>query len=400
MINYRLIIIAVLSTVLFLLNQYAFEGYIQNKEHLAKELQSTSMNLSEWELSNKAPFKYRILFPLLIKNSSKIIPGTASANQKFYWSYLFYSWLFFVATSCMLYLLLVKIFQSKSLAFLGVIFHLSMAPILFAFTLPVHTREDQMAFLFLLSAIYCLYDKKYLFYLIIVCIGVFIRETLLLVPFLVLLFTKISLPRKLILSGLPLLVWIGYRWLIGTEAYDFWLGLKWNLSNPVQIILFGFLSFSYLWTHLLFSFRNKQNQYDTHGLFTNRAILLALFMIISTTFLFGIFNEIRLLYLIFPWMIFACLKTITKYRNLWIEFLKNKYVLICSIILVLILLFLAPFISDLAESKLGNSQYGVPYGLWIIAFLLYMIPTILSLIFYLYYQPKHENEPIEAIKNY
>jgi hypothetical protein len=275
-----------------------------------------------------------------------------------------------------------------------------MAPILFAFTLPVHTREDQMAFLFLLSAIYCLYDSKYLFYLIIVCVGVFIRETLLLLPFLVLLFSKISLSRRLILSGLPLLVWIGYRWLVGTEPYDFWLGLKWNLSNPLQIILFGFLSYSYLWTHLLFSLRIKLNQHDHHGLFTNKAILLALFMIILTTFLFGIFNEIRLLYLIFPWMIIASLRIIEKHRNLWIEYLKNKYVLIFSIILILIILFLAPFISDLAQDTLGNSQYGVPYGLWVLTFLFYLIPTILSLIFYLFYQPKHANEPIEAIKNH
>jgi hypothetical protein len=399
MIDYRLIIIAVLSTVLFFLNQYAFEGYIQNKERLAKELQSTSMNLSEWELSNKPPFKYRVLFPMIVKNISKILPGSASANQKFYWSYLFFSWLFFISTSCMFYLLLMKIFQSNSLAFLGVLLHLSMAPIVFAYTLPVHTREDQMAFLFLLSAIYFLYDKKYILYLIIACIGVFVRETLLLLPFLVLLFAKLSLLRKLILSGLPLLIWIIYRWLIGTEPYDFWLGLNWNLSNPIQLILFGFLSFTYLWPHLIFSFRIKQNQYDNLGLFTNKAVLLALCMIISTTLLFGIFNEIRLLYLIFPWMIIACLRIIEKHRNLWIEFLKNKYVLICSLILVLIIMFSTPFISDLVQNTLGNSQYGVPYGLWVVTFLLYLIPTILSLIFYLFYQPKHSNEPIEATQH-
>ncbi|WKV12891.1 hypothetical protein [Marivirga harenae] len=286
------------------------------------------------------------------------------------------------------------------MAFLGVLLHLSMAPIVFAFTLPVHTREDQLGFLFLLSAIYFLYDKKYILYLVIACVGVFVRETLLLLPFLLLLFAKIPLPRKLFLSGLPLVVWLVYRWLIGTEPYDFWLGLKWNLSNPVQLVLFGFLSFSYLWTHLIFSFKGAHDHNEDLGLFSGKAVLLALVVIISTTFLFGIFNEIRLLYLVFPWVIIPCLRIIRKYQKLWLKFLKNKYVLISSITLILGVSASSTFISDTIRNTLGDSQYGVPYGLWVIAFLLYLIPTIFSTIFYLFYQPKYTNEPIEAIKNY
>ncbi|WP_375579317.1 hypothetical protein ABWH96_20305 [Marivirga tractuosa] len=399
MLNYRLIIIAVLSTFIFFLNQYAFDGYIQNKESLAKELQSTSFNLSEWGLSKTPPFKYRILFPLVVKGVSKIIPGGGSENQKFYWSYLILSWLFFIATSCMLYLLLLKILKSISLSFLGVLLHLTMAPVLFAYTLPVHTREDQLAFLFLLSAIYFLYDRKYAFYLIIICIGVFIRETLLLLPFLVLLFAKVSILQKLIFSALPLLIWLIFRWQAGTEPYDFWLGLNWNLSNPFQLVFFSFLSFSYLWPPFLFSFRNNQNQNDNIGLFSNKAVFLAVFMIFLTTFLFGIFNEIRLLYLIFPWVIISSLKHIAKHQDLWINFLKNKYVLITSILMILLVVIFAPFISVFSERALGKNQYGVPYELWVISFLIYLIPTIFSIIFYLYYQPQYKNDKLEAIKS-
>ncbi|WP_296622229.1 hypothetical protein [Marivirga sp.] len=394
MLNFRLFVISILSSVLFFLNQYAFDGYIQSKETLAKELQSTSQTLSDWELSEKPPFKYRMLFPMVVKNLSKIIPGHASENQKFYWSYLFLSWLFFIATSCMLYLVLQKILQSSSMAFLGVFLHLSMVPVLFAYTLPIHTREDQMAFLFLLSAIYFLYNRNHVFYLIIACLGVFVRETLLLLPFFVLLFAKLPLIRKLILSALPLLIWIAFRWLIGADEYDFWQGLNWNLSNPIQIIFFSFLSFSYLWPHFIFSFETNQNQEDTIGLFSYKAVVLSVLIIFLTTFLFGIFNEIRLLYLIFPWVIISSLRIIEKHQELWIEFLKNKYVLVASLLMILLVVILAPYITDLSQNAFGDNQYGVPYGIWAISFLIYFIPTVLSLIFYLFYQPKLENEKL------
>ncbi|MGM0581501.1 MAG: hypothetical protein ACQETL_12515 [Bacteroidota bacterium] len=389
---YRLIIISVLSTALFLLNQYAFDGYIQNKKTLAKELQSTSTSLSDWELSKKPPFKYRMLFPLVVETVSKIIPGDASENHKFYWSYWVLSWLFFISTSCMFYLVLLKVLQSEFMALLGVFLHLSMAPIFFAYTLPVHTREDQMGFLFLLSAIYFLYNKNYVLYLIIACFGVLVRETLLLLPFFILLFAKLPLIRKLILSAVPLMIWLTYRLLIGTEEYNFWQGLDWNLSNPVQLLFFSFLTFSYLWPHLFFSYKIKQDQYDVIGLFSNKAVFLAVSIIFLTTFFFGIFNEIRLLYLIFPWVIISSLRVIEMHKEVWIHFLKNNYVLIAIILMILLVIILVPSISEISQKALGNNKYGVPYGLWAISFLIYLIPTVLSSVFYLFYQPRIENE--------
>src|SRR5690606_20034412 len=114
---------------------------------------------------------------------------------------------------------------------LGSVIFLLMPPMLLAFTLPVHTREDTLAYTLLFLGLIAMLNEKLWLFLFIAVVGVVTRETLLLLPLLYFVFVKDSnWTRKLLISGLPVLLWIFVRLFWSPETYDVWEGLKWNLS--------------------------------------------------------------------------------------------------------------------------------------------------------------------------
>src|SRR5690606_40721261 len=85
------------------------------------------------------------------------------------------------------------------------------------------------------------------------CLGVLCRETLLLLPLLYFFWGKNTWVNRFIMAGIPGILWLSLRLIMGHDEYDVWLGLKWNLDNPEQVVGFLFITFSVCWLPFLFN---------------------------------------------------------------------------------------------------------------------------------------------------
>ncbi len=96
--------------------------------------------------------------------------------------------------------------------------------------------------------------------------------------------------------------------------------MQWNLSHLDQVVGFSFLTFSVLWIPFFISmhgiYRVKKVTVPSAMQFIYTSAPAVLSLVIVTTFLGGIFNEIRLLFIFSPSMISIALDYFN--RN-WIE---------------------------------------------------------------------------------
>lgn len=272
---------------------------------MGAELWSLPQNLGEWKLSNVEPYKYRVLFPWLVKSSNNIINAHKEVIPFFIiyniWTYitLFYAVISF-------YILAINIYNDKIFIIITFLLFFTSAPLLLSHTLPVHTREDFLAYGLICNGLYFLINKNIIKFIILSCFSVFCRETLLILPFLFLFFTSFpdSFLKRAVISSIPIIVYIFLRKYMGYHMYDMWVGLRWNLQNPIQALVFVYISFHFLWIIFLINIIRIpiSTNYEKIN-FLKKSALSIFIMILMTTFLFGIFNEIRLLFLLFPWII-------------------------------------------------------------------------------------------------
>jgi hypothetical protein len=374
-----ILLISLIATTEFFISNELLKGYLRSEINLAREVKTPLDSIHEYRIADEAPFKYRLLFPAIIKTTYNAIYSEDNPAG-FYAIYKFWSLLFFVSSALTFYWLLSQCGFRDELSFAGTLIFLFLPPMLMAYTLPVHTREDTLAYtLFFLGLTFLLRERRWLF-LVVSMLGVIARETLLLLPLLYLFYANDRLIRKLLIAGLPAVVWLSIRYLMGNEPYDMWLGLRWNLDNPDQVIGFLFITFNFLWLsfvlHFLFYKRNM-HFITTDLRFFYRSSLFALIVVVVTTFLGGIYNEIRLLYLCAPWMIILFLDCVRNYGSQFRRTIGTRnYVIfaICSLVFCGALLYI---ILTNRERLIVPGQYAVPYDQWIIISVCYIFIVLL-----------------------
>jgi hypothetical protein len=270
---------------------------------------------------------------------------------------------------------------NNGLSFAGAIIFILLPPMLMAYTLPVHTREDPLGYTILISGLICLVKERRWIFLVVAVAGALCRETLLLLPMLYFFFAKDEkIIRRLFISGVPVLTWLALRVSMGHEEYDVTEGFKWNNNNPEQVVGFLFITFNVCWVAFIFfvlRYKLKIRTSNKPRLFFFKSSLLTLFVILVTTYLGGIYNEIRLLYLLAPWMILITLDFIEQYvQEIKSIVFKNGYllfiaitVLLCNLLMYVLLKHQANFIEP--------GKYNVPYHLWIIISVIYIGITVI-----------------------
>ncbi len=371
-------------------------GYLKDPISMSSELKSPASSLASWELSNEAPFKYRFLFKAVVMQVSSLF--FASSNRGFYYAYILVSYACFLATMLTLYAFIKNNGFSRKLILIGLGLFLVSPVILMAYKIPVHLREDYMSYFILLVGLIAIQKNNSVLLMITFITGSLCRETLLILPFTYLFFTSNhSLIKRLFFSLIPVLIFVLIRFLIGLEEYDYFSGLRWNLENPSQVIGFSVITYHFMWIPLIVYLFTRR-QMNLAWTYIDKSLVPVIGLIIITTFIGGIFSEIRLLFLAFPWIIIAILRVIEQNNQLgfsgWFSQSKIKAFLIFQPFMIYILFYLLS-----KTENLKVSAYAVHYNQWIVISLIYIELMLFAFIHYLpaikmIYKQKASNETI------
>src|SRR5690606_22847549 len=82
-----------------------FQGYLRSEAGLGGELKSPPDSLYQYRLADEAPFRYRLLFPTIVKSSYNVI-SDGDNSRTFFVTFRFWSALFYVTSVVSLFILL------------------------------------------------------------------------------------------------------------------------------------------------------------------------------------------------------------------------------------------------------------------------------------------------------
>lgn len=376
-------LIVVTSIALFYFSNHCLDGYISSPASLARELKSPESQPYRYDLSYEAPFKYRLLFSFIVKATYTSL-SVQDDSAFFFYVYKFWSVVFYTTSALAMFWLLCYLGFSGFYSLLGSVIFLSMPPMLLAFTLPVHTREDTLAYTLLFLGLIAMLKKKQGLFLFIALVGAITRETLLLLPLLYFVFVRgISFGRKLIICGLPVLLWLSVRLVWSPETYDVWLGLKWNLANLQQVGGFLLITYNVCWLsfliHLYFYRQNMHEVADKPVGFFYRTAPFTVLVVLVTTFAGGIFNEIRLLYLSAPWIIVLFLDFIRNNTSRFRNIVRNGKFLIYAGGSLALCIVVAIVALNYEENLIEKGRWMIPYNKWVIISACYIFLILLFL---------------------
>ena len=381
MINTRNIFVLIfISGLTFYLSNNLLDGTLKSEVNLGGELKSPPDSLYLWNIGKEAPFKYRILHRAIVSGTYGALKSTPHDSGLFFTIYKTYALIAHVGAVLIFYFF-IGITDLKNLRLPGAVLYAMLPPLLLAYNVPVHTREDTFAYCLLLTGIVGIIKNKPLIVLLTSLIGIFCRETLLILPVIYLFFQHKQLfSLRVVILLLTAGVFFLIRFYIGLNKYDHTEGLRWNLTHPDQVFGFLFVSFGFLWFPFLLNLLTRKNNpiklTNLDVLYRSAPTVVALILI--TTFLGGIFNEIRLLYLLAPWVITLALYQY-EIRKLTIhQRLMSKSFLLFITITALVIVPLTIIIMRSYESFIPASKYGISYGKWIIITCIQVFLTLLT----------------------
>jgi hypothetical protein len=368
-------LIAVMAGLLFFVSNHFMRGYLRSEITLAKEIKSPPVAIYRYTLSQEPPFRYRVVFPAIVKSIHTTF-YTADDSRGFYVVYVGVSLIFYITSAVAMFWLLKQCGFDNILCFSGCIIYLLLPAMLLAFTLPVHTREDTLAYTLFFTGLGLLIRRDRWVFLCVSIAGALTRETLLLLPLLYLLFAKDErIFRRLFIAGVPVLAWLFVRFGLPQERYDVWEGLTWNLNNLEQVAGFTFIAFNVLWLPFVLhiSFYRRHLHYTPQDLrFFYRTSLFTLLVILLTTFLGGIFNEIRLLFLFSPWMIILALDFWKNYREIIKSVFQTRTFRVVFMVCAVFCATLMFVVLQNREKLIPSGKYSVPYDLWVTLSIVYI----------------------------
>jgi len=357
-------------TFFVFLGSISYEGSnLASKKSFAREIQSPVDNLMKWELGNKPPYKYRALFRWIVKGSWTIM--FKGNNDRLYHIYIFWNFIFLAGTVFLLNHFLNILGFSQNYSIFGSLLFLACPAIFMAFSLPVHTREDFLGYFLLTLGLIFTVKKKLITMTLVAVLGVFCRETLLILPFYFLFFSDTpKFYKRILIAAIPIIVWVCFRIIYGLESYDYWEGFRWNLENLEQVAGFFFITFGALWLPFfvnLLKLKTLCREVNNAGF---RSLLKAspwvLSLVFVMTFLGGIFNEIRLMFLIFPWVIPLSLLFFRKYYGFIKIYFTQRNYMIFIVILSTFTIYAIIWSLHNFEYYLESSKYNIPFQQWII----------------------------------
>ncbi len=188
----------------------------------------------------KPPFKYRVLTPLLV---SAIKSATNLPTWRAFYVLNYFA-LFF--SSVILYLFLRRLKFNEVLSLIGVSIFLSNYIIVGLSVFLV----DPLFFLFYIAGIYFILKKKFRYTLLCLIVGIFNKETiLLLIPYYLVIRFSPYIAYTLFSIFIPYFLW--FRKYVAYTSY-----LEELITNPIRKIIYAATSFSLLWILAPFGYKN------------------------------------------------------------------------------------------------------------------------------------------------
>lgn len=298
-----------LTLILFCLNSF-LGGYIANPENLAYALDSPPQAPQVWGLQTRLVFKYRLLFRWIVQGTWFILFSHDDA-MGFYYVYVFYSFIFFYASLVSLYFLLKTLDFSESVSFAGCLLFLLSPPIILAYMDPVCTREDPLAYFLVILVMIAIIKLKPLLISILLVIAGLVRETTHILLPVYLLVSKDSLQKKVLVCIPPFLSTVVLRIFLGYGGVSEYIHnpSRWSVYNiqyPFETISFLFLTFGILWLPSLARLTNalqKSLPSDYAWEILIKSTPIALLLILGSCIILARPREMRITYLLFPWII-------------------------------------------------------------------------------------------------
>lgn len=363
------------ATITVVCSNIFVNGSLHKTQNLSGELKSPPDSLYQWNISNEAPFKYRILHKTIVKSTYQLLKGKDDNNVLFFEIYRAFAFLFHATAILIFYFFLTQV-KLRETAIYGAIIFGCLPAMFFAYNVPVHTREDTLAYCILLLGLVATIKNNEVGIFLFALLGVVCRETLLILPFVNLFFnTKQKLHFRLLLAGLCFGIFVSIRLYFGTEPYNQWEGFNWNRTHPVQVLAFTFVTFGVLWLPFLQSVIFRQSE---KSLLQKSAPYVSAIVFV-TTFAGGIFNEIRILFLIAPWVIYLGLIHWKENREVISSYLKSDSFKQLSLVALIVIGISGHFILRGIHNYIKPSRYDIPYNTWVIVSLVQIYFVIICL---------------------
>ncbi|MBI5651231.1 MAG: hypothetical protein HZC40_12430 [Chloroflexi bacterium] len=292
-----------LLVAVFALNIIA-PGTITSPAHLAIDFASPPDAPQTWAVADWVPTKYRALFRWIVQGTFALFFTPNDANG-FYWAFVFWSFVFFYADLIALYFFLRLLNFAEKFSFAGCLLFLISPPVLLAYKYPVYTREEPLAYLLILLGLIAIIQAKPVWIAILGFFAGLTRETTLILPLTYWLTAHDAWRKKILVMIPPIIAVVGVRVLLGYQTYDPFEGSRYNFETPLQSIAFLFMIFGFLW--FAFALRLCKRWRDSNADPAWRMLIatapIVTLLALGTHIAFARAREIRISYILFPWVI-------------------------------------------------------------------------------------------------
>ncbi|MDE3088653.1 MAG: hypothetical protein KGJ80_04630 [Chloroflexota bacterium] len=280
-------------------------GTITSPRNLAIDLASPPDSPQAWGVQYWIPTKYRALFRWIVQGTFAAFFSPTDAVG-FYGVFVSWSFVFFYGAVVAFYYYLQVLGFSKKTAFIGGVLFLASPPVMLAYKYPVYTREDPLAYLLVTLGLIAVYKSKPVILSLIATAAAWVRETTLILPLVYLLASKDSWRKRLAVCALPVAAVVGIRIMLRYAPYDPFEGSIYNFDVPLQSAAFIFCVFGVLWLPALFNLwqhrRDKRFPSEAWRFLVTTAPM-AIILVVGTHIALARAREIRISFLLFPWII-------------------------------------------------------------------------------------------------
>lgn len=307
---YAALVVAVFAHQLF--PELGARGVLADAEVLSAELHATAE--TPWGLGRLEPYCYRPLFRALVLGAWGALGGVP---ETFYGVFVTLSALSLLGAAWAFDALLRALGFAPRDATAGVALFLLGFPVLFAYDVPIHTREDLLGYALIAVTLLFVARDRPVEVALLGALGATVRETCLLgvLPFA--LVSRRPWRERLAVYAPGGLVWLVVRLVQappGGADYDYVaVSTRPLLERPGEAALYLFATFGALWVAAGLRLCCDPRP-PRHPLLGRRVCLVALAAVAATGWTMGMIREARITYVLFPFVVAPALDLFTSPR--------------------------------------------------------------------------------------
>ncbi len=268
-----------------------------------------------------------------------------------------------------------------------------LPPILFAFKFPVHSSpNDFLGYTLISLSLIALAKEQHASFIILMVLGIFCRETNLIVlaPFMFM--SNISFLKRVLVTSFICIIFISYR-LIWPGEYNPLIGAAHNYTYPIESLLFLFLVFAPFWFLGFFGYMTSKNKANLENNFIfalNKSFIFVTIFVLFIVWSFARVREIRIEYILFfyfiPYGILYCLSQLAYWKTIIKSYAFVVLLLITAIASFLTLVQFMPENENhhlMLEAQLAHFYRNFGGG-WVNIFIGYFAITLILMFLSIY----------------